>query len=60
MLILADKEILFISEKFNEYSDLFGDYQDNIEFLAISSKALLRPIELINPKLYEATIKLYN
>ena len=53
------KEISFIEGKLNEYADLIGAHQDDKEYLAKSSKELKRPLELIETKLSEAMLKLY-
>lgn len=56
----VDEEMLFIYDKFNEYSSFFGDHQDDKEYLAKSRKELLRPLELMEPKLFETMIKLFD
>jgi len=55
-----EEEIGFIEKKANEYMTLIGEHQDNLEYLSERRDELMRPIELINPKLVEAMIKLYD
>lgn len=53
-----DKEISFIEERFKEYSDLIGNHIDDLEHLERSQKDLLRPLELIQAKIYDAIFAL--
>jgi hypothetical protein len=53
-------EVEFIEEKANEYMRFLGDHQDDLEYLKKSRNELMRPLELIGPKLVEAMLKLYD
>jgi len=52
-------EIDFIRSKYDEYNSFIGDNIENYEYLLQSQKALRRPIELIENKLCETMLKLY-
>lgn len=52
-------EVAFIREKFDEYNTFIGDYIDNIDHLRQSQPSLRRPIELMDSKLTEMALKLY-
>lgn len=53
-------EVQFILEKFDEYAYLIGNHIDDIAYLCKSKDDLQRPLDLINNKLYEMMLKLYN
>lgn len=55
-----EKEAKFIFDKFKEYDDLIGNHITDIEYLEKSKEELQRPLNLINSKLYEMMLKLYN
>lgn len=54
-----DKEIAFVDEKVQEYATFFGNHQDDLKYLKQSELDLKRPLELIDSKLQEAMIKLF-
>lgn len=53
-------EAKFISDKFEEYDNLIGNHISDITYLCKSKEELQRPLDLINNKLYEMMLKLYN
>lgn len=53
-------EVEFVRKKFDEYDELIGDHISDIEYLSKSKKELQRPLDLINDKLYEMMLKLYD
>ena len=55
-----EKEVNFIFDKFKEYEDLIGNHLTDISYLEKSKEELQRPLDLINSKLYEMMLKLYN
>lgn len=55
-----EEEAGFIMNKFNEYEDLIGNHITDIPYLCKSKEELQRPLDLINNKLYEMMLKLYN
>lgn len=54
------KEADFIKEKFTEYENLIGNHLSDLIYLSKSKEELQRPLDLINNKLYEMMLKLYN
>lgn len=54
-----DDDIKFIEEKTQEYTDFFGNHQQDIEYLKKSSNDLSRPLLLIDSRLSEIMIKLF-
>ena len=52
-------EAEFIDEKIKEYSTFMGNHLDDLPYLAKSSKELRRPLELIDAKIIEMLIKIY-
>lgn len=53
-------EVAFINEKFEEYADILGNHNDDLEYLKKSQMELKRPLELIEGKLDEMTIRIYD
>ena len=49
-----EKEIGLIEERFKEYSDTIGNHIDDLEYLEKSRMELLRPLEIIQAKIYDA------
>lgn len=58
--MLISDEIRFIDEKFQEYANIIGNHQDDLEYLEKSDKDLRRLLELIDWKLQEAMLKLFD
>lgn len=54
------EDIKFIEEKTQEYTFFFGNHQQDIEYLAKSSDDLARPLLLIESRLSEIMIKLFD
>lgn len=52
-------EVEFIRNKYDEYSNFIGDNIGNLDYLLQSQRVLKRPIELIDSKLVEIALKLY-
>lgn len=52
-------EVEFVRSKFDEYNDLIGEHIDNLDYLLQSQKELKRPIELIDAKLIETSLRIY-
>lgn len=55
----VEDEIRFIREKADEYINFLSDHLDKIEYLSQSQKELSRPLELIDGKLCELMIKIF-
>lgn len=55
-----EEEVQFISDKVKEYADFFGTHQNDIGYLTKSTKELKRPLDLIEQKLNEAMIKMFD
>ena len=55
-----EEEVQFISDKVREYTEFFGTHQDDVAYLAKSTKELKRPLDLIEQKLNEAMIKIFD
>lgn len=55
-----EQEINFIREKFKEYDKFIGDHISDINFLCKNENDLRRPLDLINYRLYEMMLKLYD
>lgn len=55
-----DDDIKFIEEKTQEYTDFFSNHQQDVKYLEKSSKDLSRPLLLIDSKLSEIMIKLFD
>ena len=55
-----EQEINFIKEKFKEYDKFIGDHISDINYLSKSKDDLRRPLDLINYRLYEMMLKLYD
>lgn len=55
-----EQEANFIREKFKEYDEFLGNHISDITYLSKSKEDLRRPLDLINDKLYEMMLKLYN
>lgn len=55
-----EDEVEFIQKKFDEYEELISDHISDITYLSNSKKELQRPLDLINNKLYEMMLKIYN
>lgn len=55
----VEKELISIDEKVQEYADLIGNHQDDLRFLSMCEKDLRRPLELIENKVYEAMMKVF-
>lgn len=54
-----EKELTFISEKFDEYEHFVGDHFDDREYLCKSRNELQRPMRLIDSKLVELAMNLF-
>lgn len=54
-----EKELTFISEKFEEYEHFVGDHFDDREYLCKSRNELQRPMRLIDSKLVELAMNLF-
>ena len=52
-------DIKFIEEKTQEYTEFLGNHQQDIEYLEKSSKDLARPLLLIDSRISEVMIKLF-
>lgn len=52
-------EVSFIREKFDEYNTFIGEHIEDMNYLRQSKQTLKRPIELIDIKLTEMALKLY-
>lgn len=57
---ISQEDITFIRKKFDEYSELVGDHIGDILYLSKSDKELKRPIELINNKITQISLKLFS
>lgn len=55
-----DEDIKFMVEKKQEYVDFFGNHSGDIEYLSKSSNDLLRPLTLIESRVMEIMIKLFD
>lgn len=55
-----EEEMKFISDKVKEYTEFFGAHQNDLGYLSKSSKELKRPLDLIEQKLNEAMIKIFD
>ena len=55
-----EEEVQFISDKVREYTEFFGTHQDDVAYLAKSTKELKRPLDIIEQKLNEAMIKIFD
>lgn len=55
-----EEEVQFISDKVREYAEFFGTHQDDVAYLAKSTKELKRPLDLMEQKLNEAMIKIFD
>lgn len=55
----VENELISIDEKVQEYADLIGNHQDDLLFLSRCEKDLRRPLELIENKVYEAMMKVF-
>lgn len=55
-----EKEAKFIFDKYTEYDNLIGNHITDITYLSKSKEELQRPLDLINSKVYEMMLKLYN
>lgn len=53
-------EIKFIEERVQEYTDLIGNHQDDLLHLAKCERDLRRPLELIESKIYEVMLKIFD
>ncbi len=53
-------EVCFIREKFNEYEELIGNHINDLNYLQESKKELKRPLDLIDKKLFEIMLKIYD
>ena len=53
------EDVKFITEKYKEYEDLIGNHIGDPDYLKSSQKELQRPIGLIDNKLTEIAIKLF-
>jgi len=53
------EESSFISQKFREYEDFLGEHFNDLDSLRKSEKELRRPLELIDIKLSEIMLKLF-
>lgn len=53
------EDIKFIEEKTQEYTDFLGNHQQDVEYLKKSSNELARPLLLIDSRLSEIMIKLF-
>jgi hypothetical protein len=54
-----DREVDFLKEKFLEYETCIGDHISSIPWLMEASKELRRPLDLMNTKIYDTMLKLY-
>ena len=54
------KDIDFIEGKVKEYAELFGDHQHDIGYLKNNSNDLSRPLLLIDSRISEVMIKLFD
>ncbi len=54
------EEVKFVAEKYDEYTTFIGNYISDLDYLAKSRKALERPISLIDSKLTDIAIKLFD
>ena len=54
-----EKETAFIKDRFHEYEDLIGNHFGDLDYIIKSQKELRRPLELIDSKLSELMLKLY-
>lgn len=54
------EEVSFIKEKFDEYEEILGNNIHNLEYLGKSEAKLLRPLSLIDDKLFEAKVRLFD
>lgn len=54
-----ENEAAFIENKFSEYEIFIADHLSDINYLSKSRKELKRPLDLINGKLYEMMLKIY-
>lgn len=53
------EEVTFLEQKLQEYTEFFGNHQDDLEYLKNSSKDLQRPLTLMSDKLSEMMIKIF-
>lgn len=52
-------EVEFIRERFNEYNELIGAHIESPEYLQQSKRELKRPLDLIDGKLTELAMRLF-
>ena len=53
------EETTFILQKFHEYEDFIGNHITDLDYLEKSKKELRRPLDLIDSKLSEMMLKLF-
>lgn len=56
----VEKEMVFVKDKLKEYAEIIGNHQGDVEYLTKSEIELRRPIELIDNKLEEIMMKLFD
>ena len=55
----VEEEACFIRERIDEYSELLGNHLMDLQFLSESENDLWRPLNLVNDKLYDTMLKLF-
>lgn len=55
-----ENDILYLREKIQEYDDLVSNHQTDLQHLSKSEVDIKRPLELIDVKLQEIMLKLYD
>lgn len=56
----VEEEINVVGERVQEYATIIGNHQDDLEFLQKGLPELQRPLNLIDTKLSEAMLKLFD
>lgn len=54
-----EDEVAFVQERFDEYNTLIGDHIENETYLQQSKRELKRPLDLMDGKLIEMAMKLF-
>ena len=53
------EDVQFIRDRYDEYRRIIDNHINDVSYLSKSAKELSRPIELMNSKLYELMLKIY-
>ena len=55
----VEEDVAFIEKEINEYMEIIGNHQHDKDYLAKSRKELERPLKIVESKLFDAMLKLY-